>query len=451
MSNEALVIAMYLALVVGLIGLGSYLCFILGMIAVVAGFIGWGGTDFLALFPLKIWSLMHNFVLVAIPLFVFMGYMLERAGFAEDLFGGSEVLMGRFRGGMAIMVITITTLLAACTGIVATGVIMAGVLALPSMLRRGYDKGLALGTVAAGGTLGQLIPPSILLIFYASMTGLSVGQLFLAAIGPGLTFSALFITYIIVITTIRPKMAPRLGEVPERPEYGIVEHPITESRHPRLRVIRGGIPLLFIIATVLGTIIAGIASPTEAAAGGAFAAMLVAVAYRRLNFATLKHCTTQTVATMGMFGGILIGAMCFTAIFSGLGGSEMVYKLVMGMDAPPLVVLLVILGLIFILGMFIDPIPILLITLYAVLPVQEILGWHELWFALLICATLQSAWLSPPFGISLFLLRGLNLPGVSMGDIIRGCLPFVAVQLIGVGLCIAFPQIILFLPRLVFG
>jgi len=453
MSNEVLIILMFVALLAGLIGLGAHLGFILGAIAVVTGFIGWGGTDFLGIFPMRVWAIMHNFVLVAVPLFVFMGYMLERSGFAEDLFGGVEVMFGGFRGGMAIVTIAICTVLAATTGIVATGVIMAGVLALPSMLRRGYNKGLALGSIAAAGTLGILIPPSIMLVFYASQTSISVGKLFLGAFGPGLLLSALFIGYVVVMTTIKPKWAPKRGEVPEVEIPGLPKPPdsiiaIQRSRHPRIRAFRGLIPVAILLAAVLGSIIMGWASPTEASACGAAGAILIAGAYRKLNFQNLVDASLHTVSTMGMFGAIVIGAMSFTAIFSGLGGRQIVYAFLMGLDMSPLGILLIMLGIIIILGMFIDWVAILLILLPTMIPIQVAMGWHELWFGMLLCITLQTAWLTPPFGYSLFFLRGLNMPGVTMTDITKGCIPFIFLQMMGVGVCIAFPQLVLWLPNL---
>ncbi len=453
MSNEVLIILMFVALLSGLIFLGAHLGFLLGAIAVVAGLIGWGGTDFFAIFPLQIWAIQHNYILVAVPLFVFMGYMLERSGFGEDLFGGVEIMFGGFRGGMAIVTIAICTVLAATTGIVATGVIMAGVLALPSMLRRGYNKGLALGSIAAAGTLGILIPPSIMLVFYASQTGLSVGKLFLGAFGPGLLLSALFIGYVIVMTTIRPMWAPKMGEVPEVELPGLPPsdaiHRILKSRHPRLRAFRGLIPVAILLFAVLGSIILGIASPTEASASGAGGAILIAALYRKLTFRALKEAALRTTATMGMFGAIVIGAMTFTAIFSGLGGRPIVYALLTGLDVSPIALLLIMLGIVVIMGMFIDWVAILLVLLPTMVPIQVAMGWDALWFGMLLCVTLQTAWLTPPFGYSLFFLRGLNIPGVTMRDITVGCLPFIALQVMGVGAVIAFPQLVLWLPNLV--
>ena len=448
MSNEVVVPLMFVALVIGLIGTGAHLGFMLGIIAIIAGLIGWGDFGFFPLFPVRAWTIMNNYILVAVPLFVFMGYMLEKSGFGEDLFGGADVFFGKLRGGMAVMVVVVTTALAACTGIVATGVIMAGVLALPTMLRRGYDKGLALGTVAAGGTLGQLIPPSILLVFYASQTGLSIGKLFLGAFGPGFTLSALFITYIIVITAIRPKLAPRLGEVPERTEYGVAESRIAGSRHPRLRALSAFLPIAFLIAAVLGSIVIGIATPTEAAAGGALGALIIAAVYRKLNFRNWREASLGTIGTMGMFGGILIGAMCFTAVFSGLEGRQILSGYILGLGLPPLGVLLVILGFVFLLGMFRDPVAILIVLIPTMVPIADMMGWNQLWFGMLVCVTLQTGWLSPPFGYALFFLRGLNLPGITFVHIAVGALPFIGLQVIGVGLVIAFPQIILWLPNL---
>ncbi len=453
MSNEVVIILMFVALFVGLVFLGAHLGFILGAIAVVAGLIGWGGTDFLHLFPIRIWQIMHDYILVAVPLFVFMGYMLERAGFAEDLFGGVEIISRGFRGGMAVTTILLCTVVAACTGIVETGVVMAGAMSLPSMLRRGYNKRLALGIIAAAGTLGILIPPSIMLVFYASQTGLSVGKLFLGAFGPGLLLSVLFIGYVVITTQIRPKMAPKLGEVPEVeipgfPSVAESIRAIQQSRHPRLRVFRGLAPVALLLVAVLGSIILGIATPTEAAACGAGGAMVIAAIYRKLNLPNLRDSCYKTAGMMGMFGGVIIGGVCFSAIFCGLGGKQIIYNLLMGLDVAPIGILLVMLSIVVILGMFISWTAILLIIVPVFSPIQMAMGWDALWFGMLICITLQTAWLSPPFGYSLFFLRGLNFPGVTMDDIILGCVPFIFLQLIGVGLCIAFPQITLWLPNL---
>jgi len=369
----------------------------------------------------------------------------------EDLFAGGEYLFGKLRGGMALMVVVITTLVACCTGIVATGVIMAGVLGLPPMLRRQYDKGLALGSVAAGGTLGILIPPSTDLIIYAALSGVSVGKLYLGAFAPGLILSGLYLTYIAIITLTRPRMAPKYGEVEEieLPGWPRRPNPLATARHPRLRAFRATIPVLLLIAAVLGTIVFGVATPTEGAACGAAGAMVIAAAYRRLNLKNLWDACLHTLGTMGMFITVVIGAMAFSAIFAGLGGREFVFSLFMGLDVPPMVILLIVVGMVFIAGMFLSDFPILLIFLPIVLPIQAAIGWHEIWFALVFCVTMQTAWLTPPFGYAIFFLIGLKLPGVTTVDIVKGCVPFVCLQLVGVALCIIFPKIILFLPGLI--
>ena len=453
MSNELVLILMFVALIVGLVALGVHLGYWLALVAIIAGFIGWGNVSFLHLVPPKIWGIMYNYVLVAIPLFVFMGFMLERSGIGEDLFAGAEYLLGKLRGGMAIMVIIVTTLVAACTGIVATGVVMAGVLAIPPMLRRQYNKGLALGSVAAGGTLGILIPPSTDLVLYAALSGISVGKLFLAAFAPGFVLSGLFMIYIVILTNLRPKMAPRFGEVEEveLPGWPRAASSLAGSAHPKLRAARGIIPVVVLIGAVLGTIIAGLATPTEAAACGSFGAILITASYKRLSFSALRDTCHHTFATMGMFALVMIGAMTFTAVFSGLGGRKIMYDLLTGLDLAPTGVLLVILGMVIISGMFLDDVAMLFLFLPIVLPIQEAMGWDAVWFALVFFVTMQTAWLTPPFGYALFFLRGLNLPGVTFMDISKGCIPFIFLQLIGVGLCIVFPKIILFFPSLVFG
>ncbi|MFC2012720.1 TRAP transporter large permease subunit [Chloroflexota bacterium] len=454
MSNELLIALMWIAVVVLLLSLGSHIGFVLGMIAVVAGLIGWGGTSFFYMFPIRIFALLENYVMVAVPLFVFMGFLLERSGLGEDLFGGVEYILGGFRGGMAITVIVVTTLVAACTGIVATGVIMAGVLALPSMLRRGYNKGLALGSVAAGGTLGILIPPSVNLVIYAALSATSVGKLFLGAFPSGFLLSGIYITYTALVANLRPKMAPKRGEVPEIKLEGMpeavldIDKAIAEAKYPRLRMFRGILPVVFIITLVMGSIIGGIATPTEAAAFGAASALAVTAMYRRLSLNTLKQAMMSSVQTVGTIAGVLVGAMCFSAIFMGLGGKDIVFDLLMGTNFPPSVLIWVIVVVIVFMGCFLDALAIMLILLPVVLPIQSAMGWHPIWFALIFNVTMQTAWLTPPLGFALVFLRGLQMPGVTFGDIVRGCAPFIGLQLIGVAILIQFPIIITYFPDL---
>jgi TRAP-type mannitol/chloroaromatic compound transport system permease large subunit len=223
---------------------------------------------------------------------------------------------------------------------------------------------------------------------------------------------------------------------------------MADRTHPRLRAFLSFLPIAFLLMAVLGSIIIGFATPTEASATGAAGAIIIAAVYRKLNLKTLMDASLRTFGTMGMFGGIVIGAMCFTAIFNGLGGKVIIYDLIMGMDVPPVVILLTIVGICFVLGMFIDWVAILLVLLPTMLPIATAMGWDWIWFALVVCVTLQTAWLSPPFGYSLFFLRGLNLPGVTFTDIVIGAAPFMVWQLVGVGIIIAFPQVVLWLPNM---
>lgn len=445
MSPELLIaIAMFGALIFGIVVLGAHLGFVLAIVGVVFGLIFWG-PGALSAITYRAFGIMTNYVIIAIPMFVFMGCILEKAGFAEDLYEGAEVVFGRLRGGLAVGTIVLSTGLAMCTGVVAASVGTAGVLALPAMLKRGYHKGLTLGTIAAGGTLGILIPPSIMIVMLASLAQISVGRLFLGAFLPGFLLAALYIAYILIIAAIRPQMAPRRVET--------AEERAKAGRHRLLRGIRGILPMGVIIFAVLGTIIFGIATPTEASGTGALVAILVAATYRRANWKNIRGAALHTVELMGMMGAVIIGAKAFSTVFVALGGAKMLSDLLVGIDASPMTVLVLIMLVIFILGMFIDWLAILLITLPVFLPIANTMGWDPIWFAMLLVVCLQTGWLTPPFGYALFFLVGIArrlAPEVTYSDIVLGCAPFVPLQLLGLGLVIAFPQIILFLPSLVF-
>ena len=437
MSNELFIVIMFAALGIGL-AMGGYLGLVLGGIAVLVGFWGWG-TQVFMLFNYRIFQIMTSYVLVAVPLFIFMGCIMERSGLGEILFTGIEDLFGRIRGGLALGVIGISTLMAACTGIVPTAIVSAGVLGIPPMMRRNYSKVLIFGTIAAGGALGIIIPPSVMLIFYGSEAELSVGKLFAAAVIPGLCLSLGYFLFIAILCFLRPQMAPP-GERREK-----------SFRKTFATIIKGvgGVGLL--IVAVLGTIILGIATPTEAAGVGVLGSVLLSVAYRRFSWDVLKSAAIRTVQTMGMVGGIMLGAMCFSAVFAGFGGAKIINNLIMGLQPGPLGVLLIIMSIVFILGMFIDWIAILFITLPVFLPIAAQMGWDPIWFALLICVNLQMAFLTPPFGYALFFVKGIAPEGTKMVDVYRGCIPFVFIQIAVLAACIAFPQLILWLPNLLIG
>ena len=471
MSSELLVLLMLLALVAGILS-GAHLAAVLGTVGIVFGVIGWG-WHILPIFATRVYDVMTNYLLVAVPLFVFMGFIISRSGLAEDLFAGTEMITRRLKGGLVIATILFGTIFAMCTGIVAASVITAGVLCLPSMLSRNYPKGVAFGAVGAGGTLGILIPPSVMLIFYASETGLSTGRLFAAAYLPGILLASLFVLYIVVRFTFFERDPAASPGQPIQPialggagGSGVLAAAATDAgefradppavqpeagRSDAWRALRSALPLFGLIFAVVGTIIFGIATPTEASAAGALGALVIAAAYRRLTWPMLKASALETIETVGMIGFLIVGVLAFTSAFLGIGAKPVVSNIILGISGEPIVILLAMLFILFVLGMLLDWIPILYITLPVFMPIVDQLGWDPLWFALLVVVCLQTSWLTPPFGFALFFLRGIAPPGVTYFDIVKGCFPFMLCQLVGLGILILFPQIILFLPDLVMG
>lgn len=432
MSPEVLVALMIGALVAGILS-GAHLAAVLGTVGVVFGVIGWG-WHILPVFATRVYDVMTNYLLVAVPLFVFMGFIISRSGLAEDLFAGTELISRKLKGGLVVATILFGAIFAMCTGVVAASVITAGVLCLPSMMNRNYPTGVSLGAVGAGGTLGILIPPSVMLIFYASETGLSTGRLFAAAYLPGILLASIFVLYIIVRFTVfeAPRAEPNGNDKPDG-----------------WRALRAALPLFLLIFSVVGTIIFGIATPTEASAAGAFGALVIAAAYRRLTWPMLKASALETIETVGMIGFLIVGVLAFTSAFLGIGAKSVVGDLILGISGEPMIILLTMLAILFVLGMLLDWIPILYITLPVFIPIVDQMGWDPLWFALLVVVCLQTSWLTPPFGFALFFLRGIAPPGVTYFDIVKGCFPFMLCQLLGLAILIIFPQIILFLPDLV--
>ncbi len=475
MTSELLVALMLLALVAGILS-GAHLAAVLGTVGVVFGVIGWG-WHILPVFATRVYDVMTNYLLVAVPLFVFMGFVISRSGLAEDLFAGTEMISRRLKGGLVVATILFGAIFAMCTGIVAASVITAGVLCLPSMLNRNYPKGVAFGAVGAGGTLGILIPPSVMLIFYASETGLSTGRLFAAAYLPGILLASLFVLYIVIRFTFfeeEPAASPdkaiqpiALGGSGGSGTIAAAEKTTNDGtdgggartatsavsfeadRSDAWRALRSALPLFGLIFAVVGTIIFGVATPTEASAAGALGALVIAAAYRRLTWPMLKASALETIETVGMIGFLIVGVLAFTSAFLGIGAKPVVSNIILGISGQPIVILLAMLFILFVLGMLLDWIPILYITLPVFMPIVDQMGWDPLWFALLVVVCLQTSWLTPPFGFALFFLRGIAPPGVTYFDIVKGCFPFMLCQLIGLGILILFPQIILFLPDLV--
>jgi len=434
MSPELLIILMFVALVIGILS-GVHLAVVLGGLAILFGVIGWG-PQALPLIAHRFNAVMMQYTLSAIPLFVFMGYVLERTKVVDDFFLAGDVYLHRVRGGLAIGTVGACAVMGMTTGLVSTAVVTAGILTIPPMFKRGYNKEMVLGTVAAGGTLGILIPPSVMLIFYGAEAGLSVGRLFAAAFVPGFLLAGLYAIFLFVRCQIRPELAP----LPPAQRFSVRDY---------LRPLKSVIPVGLLVLAVIGVIVLGIATPTEAAGTGAFMSLMIAAAYRRLNWRMLKEACLGTLETMGMLGLILLAVNAFATVFMGMGGKEVVTNILLGLAIPPLGILLVMLFIIFIMGMFLDFIGIMYILIPIYGGIVATMGWNPIWFALLFCVTMQTAWLTPPFGYSLFYLRTITPPEITFGQIIRGCAPFIVFQLICVGLLIAFPQLVLWLPGLV--
>lgn len=382
-------------------------------------------------------SIMENYTLVAVPFFIFMGTMLERSGLAEDLLQTMGRLFGRLRGGLAISVIVVGMLLAAATGVVGASVVTMGVLALPIMLKYGYDTRLATGTIAASGTLGQIIPPSIVLIILGDQMGVNVGELFLGAMVPGLLLGLAYILWVIVVAWRRPLAAPAL---PDGADDSGSAAPLGVA------VIRCLLPPLGLVAAVLGTIFYGVATPTEAGAMGALGASLLALAYRKLNLANLMAVADSTVRLTAMVFTILVGATLFATVFSAMGGKWLVEDLLMALPGEAMGFVLFVMLTVFLLGFFLDFIEITFIVVPLVAPVAVAMGLDPVWFAVLIAMNLQASFLTPPFGFSLFYLRGVTPPAIATGTIYRGIVPFILIQLLMVGLIVAFPGLVTWLP-----
>jgi tripartite ATP-independent transporter DctM subunit len=433
---------MFLALTI-LLMFGFPVTFTLLGTALVFGLIGFG-WDFFNLLPLRIWGRMTNVTLIAVPLFVFMGVMLERSGLAEELLETMGILFGRLRGGLAVSVVVVGALLGASTGIVGATVVTMGLLAVPTMIRRGYKKELATGTVSAAGTLGQIIPPSIVLVLIGDIVGVSVGELFMGAVLPGLLLVGLFIIYILLVAMVRPKDAPAISKA---------ELAAISPRQLVVRVAKALLPPLFLIVAVLGSIFAGVASPTEAAAVGAVGASLLTIVNKKFNLTLLREVMLSTTRLTCMVFIILCGAAAFGLVFRGLGGDTIVREFLGGIadKYSQTAVLAIVMLLIFFIGFFLDFIEITFIHVPVLAPIMIDFGYDPIWFCVLLAVNLQTSFLTPPFGFSLFYLKAVTPPEVTTGHIYRGIIPFVFFQMIGLAIVVLFPQLATWLPKLVFG
>ena len=438
MSPELITILMFGG-VLFCIFLGYPLGTVLGGVALIIGYLSLGEPIF-NLFRMRLLTFVTDYVLLAVPMFIFMGVIVEKSGAAEKLYGGLYTWFGGLRGGLAIATIVMGVLLAACVGVIAASVITMALIALPSMIKRKYSKELACGTVCAAGSLGILIPPSVMLVLYGPMAGISVGKLLIGAIVPGLILAGLYLIYTVIRCWLSPAMAPPIP---------VEERAIPLSKKINI-LVTGILPPLFLITAVLGSIFFGIAAPTEAAAVGCVAAVLLGIAYRHFNWQILKESTLQTIKVTCMAFFIAFGATMFTGAFLKLGGGDVVTNLLLSTPGGRWGVFTLIMFIIFILGMFIDWIGILFITVPLITPIGNTLGFDPLWFAMMVCVNLQLSFITPPFAYAIFYLKGIAKPEweIDTGHIIRGVIPFVLLIMVGLGLLVSFPQLILWLPRL---
>lgn len=387
----------------------------------------------------RLWDLMDNWVLVALPMFVCMGLLLDRAGIAADLMRDVSRLFGRMRGGLAVSVALIGVVLAASTGIIGASVVLLALLGLPPMLEARYAPSFAAGTVCAVGTLGILIPPSIMLVLMADRLAISVGDLFLGAVVPGLLLAGLYVVYLVLWPAFRPEVAP----APDHAE------PVTPDLV--LSVLRDIVPAAALILAVLGSIFFGVATPTEASGVGAFGALLLAAWRRRLGGGVLRDVLRETSLTTGYLFGIFVGASAFALVLRGLGGDELIARALLGLPFGPSGVVLAILLVTFLLGFFLDWIEITFIVLPLVAPVVVDLGFDIVWFTVLFAVCLQTSFLTPPVGFALFYVKGVAPPEIGVRTLYRGILPFVGLQLLGLAIIFLWPELATWLPTRAYG
>ncbi|KGE85840.1 TRAP transporter large permease [Phaeodactylibacter xiamenensis] len=414
---------------------GYPVAFTLGGISILYAICFLDPGSFIALSP-RMMGVVSNYVLMAVPLFIYMGIMLEKSGLAESLLETMAMLFGKVRGGLAISVVIVGALLAASTGIVGATVITMGLISLPTMLKRGYRTELATGTIAASGTLGQIIPPSVVLVLLGSVLNVSVGQLFAAALIPGLLLVLVYIVYIAITAWVRP------GYAPSMPKEELEAFWASGATRKVLQAFV--LPMLLIVA-VLGSIFAGIASPTEAAAVGAMGATLLTISQGKFNLEVLKSVMRETTHLTSMVFVILLGATVFSFVFREMGGDTYLVSLIEEANLSPMAFLALVMIVVFVAGFFIDFIEIIFIIVPVVAPIFVQMDIDLIWIGVLLGLNLQTSFLSPPFGFSLFYLKGVAPPGVTTQHLYRGILPFVIIQLVFLSTVILFPEVVYFL------
>jgi tripartite ATP-independent transporter DctM subunit len=442
--SPEIVTTLMLGGVLSLVLTGFPIGLVIGSVAFIVGCIMFGPDITFHIIYSRLYELTLNYPYLAVPLFTFMGVVLQHSGIAEDLYDALYEWLSGFRGGLAVVTIIAGTILAACLGTITAAVTVLTLIALGPMVKRGYDKSIASGTVVASGTLGILIPPSIMLVVYGPQAGVSVGKMFMGAIFPGLILSGLYITYITVRCYLNPNLGP---PIPEEERAKI------SSLKKSIKLAKAVAPTLLIILAVLGTIYTGIAPPTEAAAMGSFAVAILAIVYRKFTLSLIKHSALE-VLRVSAFVLLIAGlSYAFVGVFMSAGCGEVVTNLIMAVPGGKWGAFFMVMFIVFILGMFIEWIGIVFIIVPVFSPILKKLGFDPLWAAMMICINLQMAFQTPPMAMSIFVCRGTAPPelGVTMHDIIKGVIPFIIIIMICLILCVLFPQIITWLPAKMIG
>ncbi len=439
MSIELITLLLFIVLF-ALIFLGVPLAFALGSVAIIFSYFLLGPKS-LYLLTSRTSGAMFNYVMLAVPLFMFMANVLERSGLADDLYHAFHIWMGPLRGGLAIGTVLICTAMAAMSGVSAAAVLTMGIIAVPAMMKRGYDKSMVLGATMAGGALGQLIPPSVLMVVYGGMAGVSVGKLFMGGVFPGLVLSGLFILYIAIRSFIQKDLAPAL--------------PLEERRQITWRMkfvaLKAIVLPVLLIVGVLGSIFQGVATPTEAAAIGAFGSLICGLIYGRMTWGVVKVACLNTLKSSCMVMWIMIGSLLFVSFYFGVGGADFVKDTLVGLHVNRWVIIAGMQVVIFILGCLMDPAGIVMLCTPLWIPVIKALGFDSLWFGVLFIVNLEMSYLTPPFGYNLFYMKSIAPEGVTMADIYRSVWPFVTLQATGLVICMIFPEIITWLPGKMIG
>ncbi|MFV0431115.1 MAG: TRAP transporter large permease subunit [Alphaproteobacteria bacterium] len=429
-------VLMFASLIILLI-MGMRLAFLTGFVAMVFAFC-WFGPNVFGVLTSNIYGFVaKQESLMAVPMFVLMASFLDKTGIARDFYNGMQSAVGRIKGGVAVQTMIVAIILAATSGIIGGETVLLGLLALPQMLRLGYDKKLAIGTVCAGGSLGTMVPPSIVLIIYGMVANVSIGDLFTGAIVPALVLASMYIAYILILCHLKPELGPVNTETKKK-----------MNKEERLQLFFHIIGPLFIVAAVMGSIYGGIASVTEAASVGVFAVMLLAIIRKELKFSIIANSLQQTMRTCGMIIWIGISASMLIGVYNLMGGKKFVEGLILGLDVTPIVIILAMMLVLIFLGMFMDWIGVAMLTMPIFVPIIIGLGYSPIWFGVLFCMNMQVSFLSPPFGPAAFYLKSVAPPEISLIDIFKSVWPFIIMQIVAIAILMTFPSLALWLPNL---